>query len=179
MTDLLTGNLTDYSGGISWKGKYGNLTYQDLQHMIFKTNYTTFSSPGLETEDLFTVSHEFCKKVINTNSTAKYEFMAKEKIKILIVDPNKACKLRIKEMDDSMFIFGPTDKNSGYFSYDSYELQFIVNDRSIHDGDTCLNYDKLGSSYGECVDGKFQEVFLNAYGCLPPWSEHKEILSQI
>ena len=62
-----------------------------------------------------------------------------------------------------------------YFSYENYDLEYTLHDKSLHDGDTCLNYDKLTSSYGECIEDKWNEISLGSYGCLPPWFHHKEI----
>ena len=62
-----------------------------------------------------------------------------------------------------------------YFSYENYDLEYTLHDKSLHDGDTCLNYDKLTSSYGECIEDKWKEISLGSYGCLPPWFHHKEI----
>lgn len=182
MTDFLTGNLTDHESGISWEGKHGNQTYQELEDMLFKKTYTSFTTPNKILDDNFILTHGFCKKVGESNLTGKYEFKTKEKSRLLIIDPNRVCKLRISEMDSSPIVMGPTDENLGYFSYEYFELDYTLHDKSIHDGTSCLNYERLGSSYGECVNNKLKDISLKSYGCLPQWF-HQEgiflILNQI
>ena len=114
MTDFLTGNLTDHNSGISWKGKYGNKTYNELESRLFITDYPSFATSTTLSEDEFIVTHGFCKK-IESNYTVEQAFTTKEKTKFLIVDPNRFCKLRIQETDDSLIVFGPTDEINGYF----------------------------------------------------------------
>ena len=114
MIDFLTGNLTDNTTGVSWKGKYGNQTYNELESTLFNKDYSNIDTPDKLSEDEFIVTHGFCKK-IESNYTVEQKFMTTEKTELLIVDPNKFCKQKIQKTDDSSIAFGPTDEINGYF----------------------------------------------------------------
>ena len=171
MTDLLTGNLMNDSQ-ITWRGKYGNNTYPELEAKIFKNNYTSFATPNHKTEEIFLVQHGFCKKLLETNSSDSIHIKTKENSMLLIVDPNLVSNLRIRVIDNSHIYFGPTDTK--HFNFDNYELHYTVDDKSIHHGTTCWIYEKLNSSYGECIENKLKKIFIENYGCLPPWFLRKE-----
>lgn len=93
---------------------------------------------------------------------------------LLVVDPNRVNRIRITEMENARIEFGPTDLHSHYFNFGDYELTFALHDRSIHDGTSCFDYEKLNSSYGSCVEEKVKEYYLKRIGCLPPWLRLEE-----
>ena len=119
MTDFLTGNLTNHQSKISWKGKYGNQTYHQIRSILFKNNYTNFSMFGSKSENIFVSIHGFCKKFIEFNSADTVTIKTRENMQLLIVDPNKKSKLRIKEMDNPQVYLGLT--TGKYFSIAYYE----------------------------------------------------------
>ncbi len=59
-----------------------------------------------------------------------------------------------------------TDKGHDYSlyraSYDNY-------DDSIDDGITCTDYNKLGSSFGECFQKDIDSKIMEWIGCIPMW----------
>ena len=128
MIDFLTGNLTDHDSGISWKGKYGNKTYNELESRLFLANYSSFATPNQLSEDEFIVTHGICKK-IESNYMGNYEFKTKENTKLVIVDPYRSSKLRIQDMDESSIVLGPTDDINGYFRKFVYYLN--LNERKF------------------------------------------------
>ena len=173
MTDFLAGNIVNYSTGISWKGKFGNLTYHQLQQKLYENNYTGFLNTSSKSKDIFVITEGFCKKLIQTNS-AQYEIFTRGNNFLLIVDPNRVGRLRIKEMDNSRIEYGPTDEAKGHYTYDSYEIRFTLHNQDIQDGTNCVNYENLNSSYEDCVESKLRDISLRSYGCLPPWFPQKE-----
>ena len=44
-----------------------------------------------------------------------------------------------------------------------------MNDDTINDGTSCTNYEKLGNSYGKCLENNLQNDLNLLYGCIPPW----------
>ena len=62
---------------------------------------------------------------------------------------------------------GPT--YSKFFEQSSYELGYTIHDSKIYDGKRCTDYERMNSSYGNCVDSIMKRHLLECYGCLPPW----------
>ena len=77
MIDFLTGNLTDHDSWISWKGKYGNKTYNELESTLFNKDYSSFATPNQLSEDEFIVTHGICKK-IESNYMGNYDLRQKK-----------------------------------------------------------------------------------------------------
>ncbi len=44
-----------------------------------------------------------------------------------------------------------------------------MHDSSVYDGSSCTNYERIESSYRECLESAMKSKFLEWYGCLPPW----------
>ena len=173
MTDLLAGNLVNNSTGISWKGKFGNQTYHQLQQKLYANNYTGFLNISNSSEDIFFITRGFCKKLIQTNSV-QYDIHTRSENFLLIVDPNRVSRLRIKEMDNSRIDMGPTDVAEGHYTYGSYEIRCTLHNHAIQDGTNCVNYENLNSSFEDCVESKLRDIALKSYDCLPPWLPQKE-----
>ena len=181
MTDFLTGNLANSSSGISWKGKFHNQTYLQLQQKLYENNYTSLSidnysgllNGSSKSEDIFLLTRGFCKKITQSNS-ARYSIQTTGKNFLLIVDPYKISRLTIKEVDNSRFDFGPTNEDLGHYTYDTYDMQCTLNNHNIEDGTNCANYENLNSSFEACVEKKLKEIALQSFGCLPPWFPQQE-----
>ena len=90
-----------------------------------------------------------------------------KKSAIYLVDPAKNNFIRMNSMNSGFQKFGPTE--NGLYGKYVYEVEIILHDLSIHDGDTCFNYQHLKSSYGNCLEEVLKEFFLHGYKCLPPW----------
>lgn len=166
--------MIDPTDGITWKGKHGNITYTQLEEILFENNYTSFGTKTSTTEEVFLLPHGKCKKLLGFNTTAKDEIRSREQSMLLIVDPNKENSIRIKEMENARVDLGPTNVNSQFFNFGDYELSITLHDKSIDDGKSCYDYEKLESSYGNCVEVKVKEYYLEKLGCLPPWLQLEE-----
>ena len=70
-------------------------------------------------------------------------------------------------MENARVSCGPTYEN--FFEYATYEMVFSLYDTSIKDGVTCTNYERINSSYGECVNQVVKDVFLENLDCVTPW----------
>ena len=86
---------------------------------------------------------------------------------LYIVDPAGANKLNMYESNVAKIHFGPTNERS----YDSkaFEIEVEIHDLSIHDGKTCMDYGRMGTSYDSCVQNEMETFLLEWYKCLPPW----------
>ena len=159
------------ANGNSWKGKYGNVTYNQLVELLYHYDYTKFTTKNSKSKTQFLPLHDgYCKRL--SNPQVKDEIKSPEKKILLIVDPFRESKLRIREMLNANIEFGPTYEN--YFSGAQYLLKYTIYDKSIHVGSTCENYEANNSSYEECVQLKLEKSFISSYGCLPPWFPIKE-----
>ena len=156
----------DSTNGNSWKGKYGNVSFNQLVELLYHYDYTHFTSDNSKSETRFLPLHDgYCKQL--TNPQVKDKIKSPKKKIILIVDPFRGSKLRIRTMPNANIEFGPTYEN--YFSGAQYLLKYTMYDKSIHEGSTCKNYEATNSSYEDCVQMKLMKSFMSSYGCLPPW----------
>ena len=167
------------NGKFTWTGKNGNLTYKNLVNLLFGADYESFAfipsenwddnNNRIDTDKVFLNPYGFCMKLLYTNKTVLIR--SKLQTKVLLIDPARWNNLSLNYMTVYLGEFGPSDANlfHGY----NYEVQIQLNDHTILDGETCTDYDKLGSSYGECLQNEMQDSFLNWYGCTPPWIQKK------
>ena len=163
------------NGKLTWAGKDGNLTYKTLVNLLFQANYESFSfissmnykdiHKHIDADEVFINPYGFCMKLLHSNKTVSIN--SKLQTKVLLIDPARWNNLNSNYMTVYLVEFGPSDAN--LFHRYSYEMKIQLNDHKIRDGETCTDYDKLGSSYGECLRHAMQDSFLNWYGCTPPW----------
>ncbi len=172
-TDFIMGQLDD-NDNLTWTGKYGNSTYEMLERILLKVNFTSYDfrtgkNDGFwkqaAHESVFTVPLGHCRKL---NMTSDVMLVTTEMpTNFRFVDPRKDNKLRVPKMESGSVNFGPISNNT--FDGYSFELEIGIHDSRIHNGITCTDYKKKGNSYGECIETKFYDYLLKAYACLPPW----------
>ncbi len=174
-TKFVIGHLID-SQEISWRGKFGNATFNQLQEILFNVDYLEkpikSSSTGdkddwdtAEVEQVYIPQYGVCIKL---RQIQRRIFIAsKQKAFALVVDPGKLNAVTMARMDNGISEFGPI--TNGKFEGFIYEIKLQINDNLIHDGITCTNYESIGSSYGECIESAMKQRFLDWYDCLPPW----------
>ena len=165
-----------YSDNLTWTGKYRNTSFKSLQQEIFDVNYTDFkmevSDSGnfddmriVETEMIYIAPHGFCRMLKNTHK--RFYVQATKKSFLILVDPAKKNNIRILKMENGIFELG-TIEHGFYESY-FYEVHLHIHDKRIHNGISCTDYDRIHSSYGDCIETAMKQNFLNWYNCLPPW----------
>ena len=153
------------SNKYTWKGKHGNLTFEELQALVFTPDYGRLRSAYGTIHKVFMPRLGFCLKLIDDNS--KVYIKENKKSVLIIVDPFRENGLRALEMDNGMLHFGPTYEN--FYDGASYELEYRLKDSSLYDGKSCSDYNRFNSSYGSCIESIMREKLLGCYGCLPPW----------
>ena len=166
-----SGSLMD-SSVITWKGKYGNFTYEELQDYIYDSNYSDLIVENHleetnETDVTFVTSYGFCMKLLTLENNNFMGLYNVKRSSVLLVDPSTDNPFEIIHLDNGKINFGPTSDDQ--FDFYSYELVWTLHDSSIYDGISCTNYDNLGKSYGECVEDEMSKKMLSLYSCLPPW----------
>ena len=176
---------TDFTYGITldrkltWTGKNGNETYEDLVKLLYKTDYESLllvasekridGNKKIGADKVFLNAYGFCMKLLHTNKTVSIE--SKYETLFFLIDPARSNNLSLNYMTVYMGEFGPSGNNT--FQGYNYEVKIQLHNHKILDGETCTDYDKLSSSYGGCLRDKMQESFLNWYGCTPPWIQKK------
>lgn len=161
---LTIGKLQD-SNRTTWKGKFGNMTYEEVQNIVLDIDYSSFVSVYSETKRVYIVPHGFCMKL--TENNPEQYITTQKSTMMLLVDPNKESNLRVLEMISGRLYSGPTYNK--FFEQSSYELGYTIHDSKIYDGKSCTDYKRMNSSYGNCVDSIMKRHLLECYGCLPPW----------
>ena len=155
------GNL---NGNYTWKGKHGNLTFEELLNMIYVHDYKDLKYDN-ETI-IFLMPYGFCLK-FNKTTTQKIIYWSVKKSVFMLTDPAKVNSFKTNEMENSRIQFGPT--TDGLFDISAYEIQYSLHDSRIQDGKTCTDYARLKSSYEECILTVLKARLLKYYNCLPPW----------
>ena len=175
---FLTGVL-DGKEEISWKGKYGNKTFAELQKELFESDYSNASAVTIqwngghqtkvaqEYEMIFVPSYGNCMKLKQFRNGILVR-STKQTI-VLLVDPSKRNDIRVIEMDNAKQEFGPSGFGQDSFSSSAYLMKISLHDKSINDGVTCTDYKHRGGSYGQCMEQALKDKFSEGYGCLPPW----------
>ena len=175
--NFMAGILNNY-GPVTWKGKYGNLTFKDLEKIIFDHDYqnliigkksrtTNKIFLFLPVQQIFLFPHGICLKMLDVEPKPWFYILPSKKTIFMLVDPARANSLRTEETQEGHTMIG--------IEKGSYEIEYTLNDDSIHDGITCTDYTKLESSYDDCLSAVLREELLSAYGCLPPWFKERSL----
>ena len=170
-----TGKVADQEG-ITWKGKYGNTSFQKLKENIFEYDYSNFFTEVTETvedskfkpvdtELMFMIPFGYCRRLYETQ--VGLLALSTESNVVILVDPYKENNIWIPDIHRGRFEFGPTE--IGVETGLIYLVELEIHDLKLHKDETCTDYESIGSSYGECVEKIMADNFLQWYGCLPPW----------
>ena len=179
-TFFTMGKLMD-TENISWNGKNLNQTYDDLRKAVYMFDYASLEIKGSDfrgisglnhshSEEVFIPMHGFCHKLSETKM--QVQFHSTVNLNIFIVDPQTTSNIKITEIDNTKISFGPTTEN--LFKGANYELKITLINSNINDGKRCTNYEKHGSSYGNCLEQVLETHLLEWYGCTPPWFPQNE-----
>ena len=176
MNRFMSGIMVN-STNISWRGKWVNATYKDLENILFDFDYSSITSKTLlsftnlwnfnERKRTLLFPHGICMEIVNLQQFTTIAIYSKANFNVYFVDPARANNIRTEETLGAKAKSGPTTKN--LFSYGIYELEYALYDNSIHDGTSCTDYSKSEMTYGECLNKVLTQEFLSTYGCLPPW----------
>ena len=83
--------------------------------------------------------------------------------------PASETRIMVSTVDNGKGNVG-TNTN-GYYDYFIYDLEMNWYDSNIHDGVTCNDYAKKGSTYGKCIETALKEnywtgIIVNHHGFL-------------
>ena len=172
-TDMtyFTNGYNDDLDNYTWKGKYRNRTFKDLQELLFNSKDPNFvaavgnSWEEIETEKMYLAAFGYCTKV---QLQGNYIYLqATQKSSFYMVDPYTENSLIIYKLDNGKGSFGPISNN--LYEYFIYALEISLHDSYLYEGTGCTDYWKLNQSYGDCIEEALKGMLLDSYGCLPPW----------
>ena len=92
---------------------------------------------------------------------------SKESTSVFIIDPTYSNDLVLLGSKSVKLNFGSL--GNGFYSGYKYEVQITLHDERINDGLSCIDYDRIDSSYGECIEDRMRKNMLMELGCLLPW----------
>ena len=176
MKHFLYGRIVN-STKISWSGMDGNLSFRQLKHGLFKSDFASveyfsstmdkinFNPNKNDTTTVFRIPQGFCMKPDKIDDVMY--FRTRQKTIVYLEDSSMDTGFRITRSINGAFRIGPVEHQQ--FQGYNYEMEIDIHDSSIFDGITCTDYERLKSSYGECFEREIQKYFLDGYGCLPPW----------
>ena len=148
-----------------WNVNNSSHSFQDVIENLYKVNLSDVELMGyksyedvrmLEYEKRFFFPYGTCLKIkdasLMVNETL--EIGNTKRTKLILEDPLISNDFVIDEQPESVAELGPT--YNGFYDYKYYNVHQQINLNHISDGQTCKNYEKIGSSYAECLKGKLE-----------------------
>lgn len=126
---------------------------------------------NLTMESIFRVPYGFCKRIRKINFDNPIYLGTSKDFLIIIVDSSQSTPLGLFDSPKGS-IKGSV--SGGIFEDSYYDVSVDVYDDHIHEGVTCIAYEKLDSTYSNCVENAFTSHLLSWYSCLPSWIQSKE-----
>ncbi len=155
----------DKNSDACWDANNSSLSFKDVLEKLFKVNlsnveiqqYKSYdNNKKLDFEKRFFSPYGTCLKV-NTMSLIVDEILEignTMRSNVILEDPLKSNEFVIDEQPEAVAELGPT--SSGLYEFKYYTVHQQINSNHINDGKTCKNYEKIGSSYAECLKEKLQ-----------------------
>ena len=178
-TALFTGDLME-SDYISWIGKNGDMTFDELIKILItydESYYKAFyenNKKGIKnkTEEyniVFIAPQDFCMK-LRTVKSGRISTTTSRESSLFLVDPFWSDSLRLNGDKNEVIDFG--EQINGLYESLVYEVKVTLHDSRINDGQTCIDYENSGSSYGKTTENLLQQFMLNWFGCILPWIQN-------
>ncbi len=173
LTQFLMGMIQNQDN-LGWNGKYENKTFEELKEEIYEYDYTSLvaqtgksvnEKADAESEVIFIVPFGICTKLKQTNFTTLVK--STERNSLYLVDPAYLNRLKILGNHNVKLGFG--SMGNGLFEASSYEIELALHNSKLKDGDTCLDFENNGKTFGQCVENSIMEKMLKWFGCSLPW----------
>ena len=164
-TQFLQGKVNG-SEMTSWLGNSHNKTFDEVAKTLFNDDYTDLRLENAKGQIVLIQPYGFCIQLLNFSMRAKLKVTSKQTIKFLLLDPYRGTRIRADEA------LGPNTKlevkdNSNENLW--YNMIYTLHDDSFFDGNTCTDYRKLTTTYGECLEKAVERKLSKSYGCVPKW----------
>ena len=174
--DFTVGKVTN-SDNASWSGKNGDKTFDELKQILFtKDNadievFTSNIKTGLwKAEDhdiVYIAPHGYCTKLRKVSSGVGTTTTTKES-SLFLVDPFWSNPLQLMGHKNKIIEFGKRSNTS--FDSLTFDVRMSLHDSRLKDGQTCTDYENLGTSYGQCTENILNQFMLKWLGCVLPWT---------
>ena len=174
--DFFIGEVEGMRNNASWSGIHGDRTFSELQQMVYQHDYTKFNATflnytseaweGIDYKIEFVHPFGFCMKLSEVSTVSELISTVK-KSTLFLVDPYHANSLRMLGRENYLLPFG--HQVNGFYEGVDYDIEIDLHDLSVMDGTTCEDYEKLGTSYGECLEVGWKDFMKKWFGCLLPW----------
>ncbi len=155
----------------SWMGNT-NINPDKVLKSLYEYDYSDLEilvggEPKNITE-VFVLPYGFCMVIQNLTELMNLEIHANHTMKFLILDPYQSTNFRAEQiLGKSIQLKG--HEKTGLFEFSWHKVSYTLFDETIKDGESCKDYDKVGSSYGECVEKAVEDKLQDFYGCIPFW----------
>ena len=163
---------------ISWNSKHENRSFKYLQQNLYQANYSkhTLIKNNIkggyyeqlepkEDDIVFRIPVGFCWQAKHLDKF--YRIQSTNRTTIYLTDPLKDNMLMIPQVENGKFSIGMNE--NGFYDNNVYKMKLSVVESGLKEGQTCIDYEKRDSSYGDCLHKTIKDTFLSLYGCLPPW----------
>ncbi len=178
---FLTGDLVD-SDYTSWSGKNRDMTFDQLKKILhtyddsyYKASYEN-TKKGInkpeEFDIVFIAPQGFCMKLRTVKSGRRFTTTSRAS-SLFLVDPFWSDTFRLNGHENEIIDYG--ERINGLYEGLDYEVKVTLHDSRINDGQTCIDYENNGSSYGKTTENILQQFMLNWFGCILPWIQNSTI----
>ena len=150
----------------TWLGISQNLTFQEINKILFSERNFTKISMNQPSKLIFEFNKGFCLKT-NGIDEEMLVTTSDKNLRIYIVHTSTDSRIISEKTLHSTTTLGKTSKIS--FDYKVYEIILEVHDNTIHDGTKCVDYRNQNDTYGDCNYKALKNHIYSSYGCYPPW----------
>ena len=167
-TGLMAGIHSNSTTKPSWKGKYGNYTFQEIQDLVFERHFSkvTVSEPS---KLIYVFGKGFCLQINGFGNNFVVTTKEKE-LKVYLVHKSTENRLTPDVEDPSTeVVIGATSNET--FELKAVELFYKINDNTLFEGTSCVDYRKQKESFGDCNNKALAVHLHDIYGCYPPWMQ--------
>jgi hypothetical protein len=165
-SQYLVGNSSK-SDTLTWVGgNSSDQTYDEIEKELYAYNYTDLTIEYATLKHVAIHPYGFCKQVTNFSMNDPLKITSKNTVKFLILNPYRSSNLRA---DEILGITHILEAKENLYDYNQYRMTYKLFDDTMHEGETCTDYQKDNTSFGECLEMDVKQKLTAMYGCLPQW----------
>ena len=167
-SDLLAGEMEDYTNTFSWSGNSSSLTWQQLLNLVTKNKtleLTFYSGNGKEqVEELGILLPYFrCFEIKDFGN--KLSMGSKQGYNLYLFDQNRELNLRIMSVFMTGDLISQRARSRTILATNNYFTVSTTQIKKRQDTGTCSN-----DEFSECSMKAFQSKFIELLNCVPPWA---------
>ena len=171
---------------LSWRGKYGNLTYAQLIDQVYTddddTDIQFINENNVIMENVFIQPNGFCTKMTDFDVDQELQLTSNSNLKFFIVDPLMDNPIWIEKHAFS----GDTIESirihytgeDDLYEMKAYTVKVYIEDHSLQKGIACTEYESQNCNYEDCVINEFKKHLEPRLGCLPEWIPSQNVCTE-